>query len=232
MTGGGSLCDNNSLRSDKRTDWCNWAKALVWVCPPVSQSAGFPFMTENTKLALRSVRYKISPHSVQSRHRSAICSTNCGPLTRESNLSFWLDHQSLFLSPSLPPLVNWTSAGLLKPRRLSHSLSPHENNRGTCERREPGESFTVQMLPVRRMLCSHSHCFPAQSSGWDAYTNTHLFSTLHKERLGLGKCLWEEKNKTRCMIERHPLRHSFQNREREKDGQWNDLLTRSIGAPM
>lgn len=128
-------------------------------------------MTENTKLALRPFRYKISPHGVQSRHRSAICSTNCGPSSRESNWSFWLDHQSLFLSPSLLPLVNWTSVGLLKPQLLSHSLSLHENNRDVRAERarrvlysadavgppHAAISFTLFSCTIKWVRCTHKN---------------------------------------------------------------------------
>lgn len=146
---------------------------------------------ESTKLVLGSVRYKINPHSIQSRHRSAICSTNCGPSSRESNLSFWLDHQCLFLSSSQPPLVIWTSAGPAKATTPSLRMK----TTGTCDQREPGESFTVQMLPVCCMLRSHSHCFPAQSSGWAAHTNTRntsLFNTAPGEAWNGKMLVWRK----------------------------------------
>lgn len=183
-------------------------------------------MTENTKLALRPVRYKISLYSVQSRHRSAICSINCGPSSRESNLSFWLDHQSLFLSPSLLPLVNWTSAGLLKPRLLSHSLSPHENNRDVQAERarrvlysadaagppHAAISFTLFSCTIKWVRCTHKH--------------TSLFNTAPGEAWNGKMSVWRKK-----MHDWKTLRHSFQNREREKDGGWM-ICWPSIGAPV
>ncbi len=66
---------------------------------------------------------------------------------------------------------------------------------GTCDQREPGESFTVQMLPVCCMLRSHSHCFPAQSSRWDAHTdtqNTSLFNSAPGEAWNEKMSVWRK----------------------------------------
>lgn len=72
---------------------------------------------------------------------------------------------------------------------------------GTCDQREPGESFTVQMLPVYCMLRSQFALFSCTIKHTLIH-KTHLFSTVHQERLEMRKCRSEEKIEIRCKTEK------------------------------